>query len=235
MLQIQGLSKNFGGLRVIDGLELAVERGEILGILGPNGAGKSTLFNLIAGVLAPSAGTILYEGRDVTRLRVWDRCRAGIGRTYQIPKPFRHMTVFENVLVAGLHGGNMALARARAEAERVLDVTGLAPRHGWAAGRLSLLDLKRLELAKSLVQQPKLLLLDEVAGGLTDAECDLLLEIVRRVHAEGATVLWIEHVVRALRRLASRMVVLYGGGIFASGAPDEVLADPRVKEVYLGT
>jgi branched-chain amino acid transport system ATP-binding protein len=235
MLQIQGLSKNFGGLRVIDGLELAVERGEILGILGPNGAGKSTLFNLIAGVLPPSAGTILYEGRDITRLRVWDRCRAGIGRTYQIPKPFRHMTVFENVLVAGLHGGNMALARARSEAERVLDVTGLAPRHASAAGRLSLLDLKRLELAKSLVQQPKLILLDEVAGGLTDAECDLLLEIVRQVHAQGATVLWIEHVVRALRRLASRMVVLYGGGIFASGAPDEVLADPRVKEVYLGT
>jgi branched-chain amino acid transport system ATP-binding protein len=234
MLEIKGLSKHFGGVGVIEGLDLTVEGGEILGILGPNGAGKSTLFNLITGVLQPNGGTILYQSRDITRLRAWDRCRAGIGRTYQIPKPFRHMTVFENVLVAALHGGGLPLGKARAEAESVLELTGLAAHYRLNAGQLSLLDLKRLELAKSLAQRPRLLLLDEVAGGLTDAECDLLLDIVRKVHAGGGTIIWIEHVVRALRQLATRMALLYGGSIFASGTPDEVLADPRVKEVYLG-
>jgi branched-chain amino acid transport system ATP-binding protein len=164
----------------------------------------------------------------------WDRCRLGIGRTFQIPKPFTHMTVFENVLVAAVHGGGVAIARAKDKARSVLELTGLWHRQATAAGRLSLLDLKRLELAKALAVTPKLLLLDELAGGLTEAECDALLEIVREVHGTGITVVWIEHVIRALRRIAGRLVVIYGGAIFASGVPDEVLADIRVKEVYLG-
>lgn len=234
MLELVGVSRHFGGLRVIEGLNLTISRGEILGIIGPNGAGKSTLFNLISGNLPPTDGRIVYSGRDITGMAVWDRCRLGIGRTFQIPRPFHQMTVFENVLAASVHGGGTTVTRARDLAEAVLEQTGLWRRQAMPAGALSLLDLKRLELARALAVSPRLLLLDELAGGLTDAECNGLLDIVRDVHGKGATVVWIEHVIRALRRVAGRMVVLYEGTIFASGTPDEVLADARVKEVYLG-
>ncbi len=234
MLELVGLSRHFGGLRVIDGLDLAVAEGEILGIIGPNGAGKSTLFNLIGGNLAPTDGRIVYSGRDITRMATWDRCRLGIGRTFQIPKPFHQMNVFENVLAAAVHGAGISVARAKDQAEAVLEQTGLWRKQDMPAGQLSLLDLKRLELAKALASKPRLLLLDELAGGLTEAECNSLLDIVRDVHGRGTTVVWIEHVIRALRRVASRLVVLYGGMICASGSPDAVLADARVKEVYLG-
>ena len=234
MLILEGISRRFGGLKVIDAIDLAVADGEVLGILGPNGAGKSTLLNLIGGVLAPNAGRILYSGRDITRMRVWDRSRIGIGRTYQIPKPFAHMSVFENLLVAAVHGGGMSIGRAKQEVTTVLALTGLEHRAALPAGRLSLLDLKRMELAKALALRPRLLLLDEIAGGLTEAECDGLLAIVRQVHATGTTVIWIEHVIQALRRIATRLAVLSGGAILAEGAPDAVLADGRVKTVYLG-
>jgi branched-chain amino acid transport system ATP-binding protein len=234
MLTLDRLSRRFGGLNVIADLDLAVAEGEVLGILGPNGAGKSTLFNLIGGVLAPNAGRVIYQGRDITRLRPWDRCRIGIGRTYQIPKPFTHMSVFENLLVAAVHGRGLSIPRARHEVEAILEQTGLADRASLPAGRLPLLDLKRLELAKALALRPRLLLLDEIAGGLTEAECDTLLAIVRRVHAAGTTVMWIEHVIQALRRIATRLAVLHGGAILADGAPHAVLADDRVKAVYLG-
>ncbi len=235
LLEIAGLSRHFGGLKVIHALDLAVARTEILGILGPNGAGKSTLFNLIAGVLAPSGGAIRYEGRDVTHLRAWDRCRAGIGRTYQIPKPFAHMSVFENVLVAAVHGGGAGIRQARLEAAGVLERTGLSAQHARPAGSLTLLDLKRLELARALAVKPRLLLLDEIAGGLTEAECGTLLDIIVQVHAGGTGIVWIEHVIQALRRACTRLAVLHGGAILADGLPDAVLADPRVKHVYLGT
>ncbi|WP_298259956.1 ATP-binding cassette domain-containing protein [Bradyrhizobium sp.] len=234
LLELVGLGRHFGGLNVIKGLDLTVAEGEILGIIGPNGAGKSTLFNLIGGNLAPNSGRIVYAGRDITRMTSWHRCRVGIGRTFQIPRPFHQMTVYENVLVAAVHGSGNTVARAKGRAQAVLEQTGLWHRQDMPAGRLSLLDLKRLELAKALALTPKLLLLDELAGGLTDAECNGLLDIVRKVHSGGTTVVWIEHVIRALRRIAGRFVVLYGGNIFASGTPDEVLADARVKEVYLG-
>lgn len=234
MLELAGLSCHFGGVKVIDGLDLTVAEGEILGIIGPNGAGKSTLFNLICGNLASNGGRIVYAGRDIGSAAMWDRCRLGIGRTFQIPRPFTHMTVFENVLVAAVHGGGATVSRAKDGARAALEQTGLWRYQAKWAGELSLLDLKRLELAKALALRPKLLLLDELAGGLTEAECNGLLEIVRDVHGAGVTVVWIEHVIRALRRIASRLVVLYGGSIYVSGSPDEVLADVRVREVYLG-
>jgi branched-chain amino acid transport system ATP-binding protein len=235
VLELVGLSRHFGGLKVIDKLDLTVGDREILGIIGPNGAGKSTLFNLISGNLAPNSGRIVYAGRELAGTTVWDRCRLGIGRTFQIPKPFTHMSVFENLLVAAIHGGGMTIARAKHQAQAVLEMTGLWHWQAVDAGRLPLLDLKRLELARALASSPKLLLLDELAGGLTEAECNILLDIVREVHDRGTTVVWIEHVIRALRRIAGRLVVLYGGAIFASGPPEMVLADDRVKEVYLGT
>jgi branched-chain amino acid transport system ATP-binding protein len=234
MLELAALSRSFGALKVIDNLDLEVEQGEILGVLGPNGAGKTTLFNVVAGVLEPSAGQVRFEGRDITRMRAWDRCRLGIGRTYQIPRPFTHMSVFENVLVAAVHGGRMRVRAAKERAQEMLEFIGLAHRGDLAAGRLSLLDLKRLELAKALALRPRLLLLDEIAGGLTDAECDALLEIVRALCARGVTVVWIEHVIHALRRIATRFAVLHYGSILCSGSPEEVMADSRVKEVYLG-
>jgi branched-chain amino acid transport system ATP-binding protein len=234
MLALEGLSRRFGGLKVIDDLNLAVAEGEVLGILGPNGAGKSTLLNLIGGVLAPNAGHIIYSGRDITRMRVWDRSRIGIGRTYQIPKPFVHMSVFENLLVAAVHGGGMSIVHARREVADVLELTGLEHRSTLPAGQLPLLDLKRLELAKALALHPQLLLLDEIAGGLTEAECDGLLTIMRHVHGNGTTIVWIEHVIQALRRIATRFAVISAGSILAEGAPDTVLADDRVKAVYLG-
>jgi branched-chain amino acid transport system ATP-binding protein len=234
MLELQALSRRFGALRVIEDLALTVGEGEVLGIIGPNGAGKTTLFNIIGGVMAPSHGQVLFKGKEITGLKVWDRCRLGIGRTYQVPKPFTHMSVFENVLVAAVHGAGLTIRKAKREAEEVLDFTGLSHRRALPAGRLALIDLKRLELAKALAQKPELLLLDEIAGGLTEAECDSLLEIVRTVHQRGTTIIWIEHVIHALRRIATRLAVLHGGAILDSGSPDVVLANERVREVYLG-
>jgi branched-chain amino acid transport system ATP-binding protein len=235
MLELASLSRAFGGLVVISEVDFKVEQGEIVGILGPNGAGKTTLFNMIAGVLPPSAGRIVFAGSDVTQLRAWDRCRLGIGRTYQIPKPFTHMSVFENVLAAAVHGGKMSLAHAKKEAEAVLARVGLAHRALIPAGQLALLDTKQLELAKALALRPRLLLLDEIAGGLTEAECDVLVGKIREIHKGGVTIVWIEHVIQALRQLVTRLAVLSGGNFIAVGAPHDVLADRRVKEAYLGT
>jgi branched-chain amino acid transport system ATP-binding protein len=234
MLTLTALSRAFGGLRVIDRLDLTVEAGEILGILGPNGAGKSTLFNLISGVLPPSGGKVIYEGRDITAMKPWHRSRIGIGRTYQVPKPFTHMSVFENVLVAAVHGGRKTVPRAKGECDAILERVGLAHRASIPAGQLGLLDMKQLELAKALAVNPRLLLLDEIAGGLTDAETETLLSTIREVHASGVTVVWIEHVIQALKRLVTRLAVLYDGSILSTGEPDAVLADPRVRDAYLG-
>jgi branched-chain amino acid transport system ATP-binding protein len=235
MLELASLSRAFGGLVVINRVDFKVDQGEIVGILGPNGAGKTTLFNLIAGVLPPSGGRILFEDRDITAMKPWHRCRLGIGRTYQIPKPFTHMSVFENVLAAAVHGGKMPLPRAKAAAEAVLTRVGLPHRALVPAGRLALLDMKQLELAKALALGPRLLLLDEIAGGLTEAECDILLGTIREVHRGGVTIIWIEHVIQALRRIVTRLAVLSGGSFIAAGAPEDVLADRRVKEAYIGT
>jgi branched-chain amino acid transport system ATP-binding protein len=234
ILEVHGLSRSFGGVRVIEKLDLAVAGGEIVGLLGPNGAGKSTLFNLIAGVLSPDAGSITYQTRDISHMKVWKRRRLGVGRTYQIPKPFTHMSVFENVLVGAVHGAGLSIRSAREATLDTLELTGLAGSMALPAGALSLLDLKRLELARAIASRPALLLLDEIAGGLTEGECDALLSILAQVHARGVTIVWVEHVLHALKRLATRLAVLYGGQIIAQGTPEAILSDPRVKEIYLG-
>ena len=234
MLEITGLKKHFGALKVIDGVDLTVTRGEVLGVLGPNGAGKSTLFNLISGNLRPTAGRIVYDGADLGQQRPWTRTRAGIGRTFQVPKPFLHLSVFENVLVAATHGGGATIAQARPEANRILDLCGLTERSRTPAGELSLLDLKRLELAKGMATKPRLLLLDEIAGGLTDHECGALLAILDAIKSEGVTIVWIEHVIHALMRVATRLVVLADGTLIANGAPAKIMADPTVRDLYLG-
>jgi branched-chain amino acid transport system ATP-binding protein len=234
MLEIVQLKKHFGALKVIDGVDLKVERGEVLGILGPNGAGKSTLFNLISGNLQPSEGCIRFEQRDVTGDRAWSRTRAGIGRTFQVPKPFGQLTVFENVLVGATQRSGKTVAAARPAANRILDLCNLSHRARDLAGALPLLDLKRLELAKALSIDPTLLLLDEIAGGLTDQECGALLEILETIKSQGVTIIWIEHVVHALMRVATRLVVLADGSLIADGDPAAVMADSRVRDLYLG-
>jgi branched-chain amino acid transport system ATP-binding protein len=219
---------------VAEQLSLTVGAGELLGIVGPNGAGKTTLFAMISGDVRPDSGEITLDGRPITTLAPAARTRLGIGRTYQVPRPFEHMTVFENVLTGAVHGARLGRAQARDEALRVLTLTGLLDSANQPAGRLNLLARKRLEVARALATAPRLLLLDEVAGGLTDPEVDELLEIVGTLRAEGLTVLWIEHVVHALLRSVDRLVCLAAGALIADGEPAAVLADPTVREVYLG-
>jgi branched-chain amino acid transport system ATP-binding protein len=235
LLELDHVTKRFGRVVIAEDLSFTVDAGETVGIVGPNGAGKTSLFGLISGDLAPGAGQVRFGGKTITRLDSAARCRLGIGRTYQVPRPFVDMTVFENVLVAAQQGGGLRRKASYATAARALDRTGIGDHANVPAGRLGLVDRKRLEIARALATGPSLLLLDEVAGGLTDPEVVVLVEIVRGINAEGITVIWIEHVVRALTSLVSRMTCLYGGEFIGDGTPAEVLANPRVREVYLGS
>ncbi|WP_447742706.1 ABC transporter ATP-binding protein [Variovorax boronicumulans] len=234
LLALHGVSKSYGALKVTDGITLAVAEGETLGILGPNGAGKTTLFNLISGDARVDAGRVEYAGRDVTRLRPHQRCRAGIGRSYQVPQPFGHMSVFENLVTAACFGGQQAEREAWETAHEVLAQTGLAPHANKPAGGLTLLDRKRLELARALATRPRLLLLDEIAGGLTEPEAAVLVAELKRIKARGVTMIWIEHVVHALLSLADRLFVINFGQQLAEGAPRAVMNDPEVRRVYMG-
>ncbi|HZB92447.1 MAG TPA: ABC transporter ATP-binding protein [Stellaceae bacterium] len=234
LLRLDNLAKSFGALKVIDGLSLSLGKGEALGILGPNGAGKSTMFNLITGDLQPSAGRIHFDGRDVTTLPAPHRCRLGIGRTYQIPHPFAGMSVFENVLVAAAFGNRRKEAQCYDRCVEVLELTGLLAKANLAAGSLTLLERKRLELARALATGPRALLLDEIAGGLTESECRELIRTVNGIRGNGLSIIWIEHIVHALLAVVERLVVIDFGKIVAEGAPAAVMADPAVQEIYLG-
>ncbi len=234
LLALHGVSKSYGALKVTDGITLAVAEGETLGILGPNGAGKTTLFNLISGDVRADAGRVDYAGRDVTRLRPHQRCRAGIGRSYQVPQPFGHMSVFENLVTAACFGGQQTEREAWRTAHEVLAQTGLMAQANAPAGGLRLLDRKRLELARALATKPRLLLLDEIAGGLTEPEAAVLVGELRRIKARGVTMIWIEHVVHALLSLADRLFVINFGQKLAEGEPRAVMNDPEVRRVYMG-
>jgi len=235
LLELEHVAKRFGRVVIAEDLSLAIGSGDIVGIVGPNGAGKTSLFGLISGDLAPDAGTVRFAGRVVTKLDAAARSRLGIGRTYQVPRPFGDMTVFENLLVAAQQGGGLRRRASYAAAVEALDRTGMSGQANTPAERLGLLQRKRLELARALATQPTLLLLDEVAGGLTDPEVAQLVEIVRGVNAEGIAVIWIEHVVRALTAVVSRLICLSGGKFVGDGDPASVLADPAVREVFLGS
>ena len=232
LLSLSSLSKKYGALVVTDAVSLDVGEGEILGILGPNGAGKTTLFNLIAGTVRPDAGTVTFGGANISALGASERCRLGISRSFQVPHPFNGMSVFENVLVGATFGREPEDPEARALA--VLEQTGMKTKANLLAGGLTLLDRKRLEMARALAANPKLLLLDEIAGGLTDSECASLLLAIKDVHAAGVTIVWIEHVVHALLQVAQRLVVLNFGKLIADGSPHEVMNSRAVKSVYLG-
>jgi branched-chain amino acid transport system ATP-binding protein len=228
------VSKRYGALVVTDALSMTLRDGEALGVIGPNGAGKTTLFNLIAGEARPESGRVLFGGADITHMAPAARCKAGIGRTYQIPHPFTGMTVFENLLVGATFGDNRREADAYDICVDVLRRTGMLKRANTRAGALTLLERKRLELARALVTGPKVLLLDEIAGGLTESECGVLVQTVRDVHATGVSIVWIEHVLHALRAVVTRLLVIDFGRKIADGEPAEVMASPRVREIYMG-
>jgi branched-chain amino acid transport system ATP-binding protein len=234
MLKITGLRKTFGSLVATEDIDLTVAPGEALGIIGPNGAGKTTLFNLIAGGLTPDAGEIRLNGRDITFARPHQRCIAGIGRAYQIPRPFEGLTVFENLLVAAVHGGRLTERDAAGPCAEILERLHLIARANTLAGALTLLERKRLEMARALATNPHLLLLDEIAGGLTEGECLELVETIRAVHATGMTIIWIEHIVHALLAVVGRLSVLNFGRKVAEGYPQQVLASAEVRQFYTG-
>jgi branched-chain amino acid transport system ATP-binding protein len=234
MLELKSVSKAFGMIVVASDIDLSLARGEALGIIGPNGARKSTLFILNTGMQRPDRGSFLLEGRDITGLPPEQRCRAGIGRSFQIPLPFEHLSVFENLSVAALFGGGMSQAEAVQVCGETLALTGLEAKANLRAGSLSLLDRKRLELARALATRPRILLLDEIAGGLTDAECHILIETIRTIHARDVSIIWIEHVVHALLAVVSRLVVLDFGRIVAQGVPSEVMRSSEVLTIYMG-
>ncbi|MEV7649378.1 ABC transporter ATP-binding protein [Arthrobacter sp. NPDC089319] len=235
LLQLSGLDKRFGQVVVAEALDLTVAEGEAVGIVGPNGAGKSSLFAMVSGDLKPDAGRVAFDGEDVTSRPAHQRCRAGIGRTYQVPRPFEGMSVFENVLVSAAQGAGLHGRTAQQQAAEVLAECGLAGAANQRAGSLSLLQRKRLEVARGLATGPKLLLLDEVAGGLTEPEVLELVELIGRVKARGVAVVWIEHVVHALVKSVDRLLCLAGGRFIADGDPATVLADPQVLELYFGS
>ena len=234
MLSLQKVSKSFGSLKVADDVSFDVPEGQALGIIGPNGAGKSTLFNLVTGNLMPDSGTISFDGRDVTKAPAMRRCLDGIGRSFQIPQPFEKLTVFENLVVAATHGRAAAETAVTGICAEVLERTGLLPKANATSGSLSLLERKRLELARAMATGPKLLLLDEIAGGLTEGECQSLIETIRDIRAEGVTIIWIEHVLHALNSVVERLLVLDFGRIIGIGDPAEIMESREVKEIYLG-
>jgi branched-chain amino acid transport system ATP-binding protein len=229
------ITKRFGGFTAVEDVDLALGADEALGIVGPNGAGKTTLINVLAGTYPPTLGGVTFDGVDVTALDAADRCRLGIARTHQVPRPFAHMTVFENALVAASAGGQHAGAwayDASIDALRICGMLGLGNRR---AESLGLLDRKRLELARALATRPKVLLLDEIGGGLTDAESIELVAIVRELRGRGIAIVWIEHVLHVLLQVVGRLICMAGGRVIADDAPDVVLAHPAVIDAYLGS
>jgi branched-chain amino acid transport system ATP-binding protein len=232
ILSLEQLNKRYGALLVTDDVSFDVAKGEIVGILGPNGAGKTTLFNLVAGTVRPDSGKVMFKRQDVSKCDAAARCKIGISRSFQVPHPFNGMTVFENILVGATFG--RAAPDAAPHALKVMELTGMNAKANQLAGSLTLLERKRLELARALATEPELLLLDEIAGGLTERECQSLLSAIRDVHASGVTIIWIEHVVHALLSVAQRLLVLNFGKLIADGRPDAVMGSRAVKSVYLG-
>ncbi|MDB6101492.1 MAG: transporter ATPase [Gammaproteobacteria bacterium] len=234
ILSLEAISKSFGAVVIADGLDLELAEGEALGMLGPNGAGKTTLFGIITGTIAADSGRLIFDGRDVTRLSPVRRSRLGMARSFQVPQPFGGMTVFENLVVAAACVRNLRESEVYELAAQTLANCDLLDRANQKAGTLTLLDRKRLELARALATRPRILLLDEVAGGLSEPECESLVALITRVRQTGISLVWIEHIMHALVAVVDRIVVLAGGTIIADGQPHAVIRNPRVAEIYMG-
>jgi branched-chain amino acid transport system ATP-binding protein len=233
LLAVHGLTKRFGGLTAVNRFSLTLAAGEIVGLIGPNGAGKTTVFHLLSGFQAPSEGDIRFKGDSIVGVKPHAICRRGLARTFQLVQPFVNLSVLDNVMV-GAFNRTDDVATARQRAEQVLDLVGLAARRGALARELTLPDRKRLEMARGLATRPELLLLDEVMSGLNPTEIEAIIALIRRIHAQGVTLLVIEHVMRAIMALSQRIVVLHHGETIAAGRPAEVARDPAVVAAYLG-
>lgn len=238
MLAVQGLTKKFGGFTAVSEVDFSVEKGEIVGLIGPNGSGKSTIFNMLAGNLVPNAGTIELEGREIGGLAPHVICGMGIGRTFQIPRPFRRLSILENAALAGFygHGGGISKAEAWRNAEEALTLVGLPSSADASVDTLGAAGLKKLELAKALATKPNLLLADESLGGLDHSEMDQAADMLGVIRSElGITIIWVEHIMGVLMRVVDRVMVLDHGEKIAEGKPHEVATNSKVIEVYLGT
>ena len=233
LLELRSVSKTIGGLTILNKLSLSLGQGEALGVLGPNGAGKTTMLNLISGDLPVTSGEIWFDGHDITKVPAHQRSRLGIARTFQIPRPFGGMTVFENVIVGATYSGRVA-GSLQAQCRAVLDQTGLIGKHDIAAGNLRLLDRKRLELARALATAPRLILLDEIGGGLIEPEVRDLLGIIADLRSQGITVIWIEHVIHALASAVDRILAMNFGTRLAEGPPQQILDSKEFQELYMG-
>jgi branched-chain amino acid transport system ATP-binding protein len=234
LLALEQISKRFGAIVVAERVDLRLGEGEALGIIGPNGAGKTTLLSIISGTIAPDSGRVVYAGRNITAMPPAQRCALGIGRSFQIPQPFSGMSVFENLVVAAAFGGGQRERDAYENCMAILQRCGLAGKANRPAGTLTLLDRKRLELARALASEPAVLLLDEVAGGLTEHECQALIALIGEIKQSGVSIVWIEHVVHALLASVDRLLVLHNGAFIADGEPQAVIKSPQVAEIYMG-
>ena len=234
LLALEQICKRFGAIVVAERLDLGLGEREALGIIGPNGAGKTTLFGIISGTIAPDSGRVVYAGRDITAMPPAQRCALGIGRSFQIPQPFSGLSVFENLVVAAAFGGGRRERDAYESCMAILERCGLAGKANRPAGTLTLLDRKRLELARALASEPAVLLLDEVAGGLTEHECQALIALIGEIKQSGVSIVWIEHVVHALLASIDRLLVLHNGAFIADGDPQAVIRNPQVAEIYMG-
>lgn len=235
LIDARGIHKSYGSLAVLNNVDFDVQPGDAVGIVGPNGAGKTTLLTVLSGTNLANSGSVYFQGNDVGALGAAQRCRLGIARTHQIPRPFLGMTVFENVFAAATHGGGFQRDEAYARSIDALDICGMNSVANRKAETLGLLDRKRLELTRALSTDPRLLLLDEIGGGLTDGEASELVETIRKLHARNIGIVWIEHIVHVLLQVVNRLVCMDAGRILAKGNPQEVLADPAVIEAYLGS
>ncbi|WP_163851485.1 ABC transporter ATP-binding protein [Pseudooceanicola aestuarii] len=234
ILELAEVRKSFGAVVVADAQSWSLTEGEALGVIGPNGAGKTSMFNIVTGTLAPDGGRVLLDGQDITGWSAARRCRAGIARSFQVPQPFSGMTLFENAYVAATQGAGLSGSEAQDLCLDVLERTGLLAKANTLAGGLTLLERKRLELARAMCVKPRVLLLDEIAGGLTEQECHALIDTIRGLRATGISIVWIEHVVHALLAVVDRLMVIDFGRKIAEGPPREIMDSREVREIYLG-
>jgi branched-chain amino acid transport system ATP-binding protein len=234
VLTVENLSISFGSNDVLKSISFEVESNEILGVIGPNGAGKTVMLNILTGILKPSKGSIRFQGEDITHKTITERCHMGFGRTFQVPRSFEGMTVFENVIVGAVYGGGMPESKGRRKAFEILEMIGLVDKAEWFAGKLSLIDRKRLEIGRALASDPKLLLFDEVAGGLTETEVEKMLAIVRMIKNQGISIVWIEHVLQTMLEGTDKILCLAEGKVVLCGLPEAVMNSKEVSECYLG-